>query len=91
MVSLIAVNNKDENIDGVQIKALPQIESRFERMTKVIWRVYQMAVKEDALVYHFHDPELIPIGLILKLRGKKIIYDVHEDTPKNNGFLSNSD
>ncbi len=82
IVSLIAINNKDEIVDGVQIRALSQIENRFKRMTKGIWRVYQMAVKEDALVYHFHDPELIPIGLLLKLRGKKVIYDVHEDTPK---------
>ena len=30
-------------------------------------------------VFHFHDPELIIIGAILKLRGWKIIYDMHED------------
>jgi len=52
-------------------------------MTQTAWRVYRVALREDADVYHFHDPELIPIALLLRAHGKKVIYDVHEDYPKD--------
>ena len=52
--------------------------SRLERMTKSAKAVYQAALDLDADIYHFHDPELIPYGLKLKRRGKKVIFDDHE-------------
>ncbi len=81
-VVLIAQNNKDEVVEGVTIKGVDKPKNRMERMTKTVSWVYKRALEVDADVYHFHDPELIFTGLKLKKRGKKVIYDVHEDVPR---------
>ena len=81
-VVLVVPHDKNDVVDGVRIRAVPKPKNRQERMTKTVWQIYKAAVAENANIYHFHDPELIPIGIMLKLRGKKAIYDVHEDVPK---------
>ena len=48
-------------------------------MIVTTWRVVKKGLEQEAAVYHIHDPELIPHGLILRLLGKRVIYDVHED------------
>jgi glycosyltransferase involved in cell wall biosynthesis len=78
-VTLIARHDKEEIIDGVKIIPLKAPRNRIVRMTKTLLECYHKAVKVDADLYHFHDPELIFVGWLLKKKGKKVIYDVHED------------
>jgi glycosyltransferase involved in cell wall biosynthesis len=82
-VSLIAPNDVDEIIDGVRIKAVPTSAGRLGRLSKTVWRVWREAERIGADIYHFHDPELIPIALILGCKGRKVIYDIHEDLPRD--------
>ncbi len=81
-VHLIITHNKDEVIDGVHIISLPERRGRFYRFLVKDWLALFKAIKVNADIYHFHDPDLIFIGLVMKVLGKKVIYDVHEDVPK---------
>ncbi len=81
-VALIACHPTDDIVDGIVILGLGMPRNRFDRMTRMAWRCFQRALAEHADIYHFHDPELIPVGLLLRARGKKVVYDVHEDVPK---------
>src|SRR5690348_12925480 len=60
-VTLIAPHNCDEVIDNVRIRAVPPSSTRAQRISHVVPAVYRRAIEEDAALYHFHDPELIPI------------------------------
>ncbi|WP_026148215.1 glycosyltransferase family 4 protein [Thioalkalivibrio sp. HL-Eb18] len=55
---------------------------RGRRMVLGAWRMYRAVRTVRPRVAHFHDPELIPVGLALKLSGIKVVYDVHEDVPR---------
>lgn len=68
--------------DSVRIEFLPKEEKRFFRLIRGQWRAFKKALKIKASLYHFHDPELILMGVALKLFGKKVVYDVHEDLPR---------
>ncbi|MCD6519369.1 MAG: glycosyltransferase, partial [Anaerolineae bacterium] len=81
-VVLIAPHtSKEEVISGVRIIGLPRARSRWRR--PLLWgRVLWRALRERGDVYHFHDPELLPIGVLLQwLSHKPVIYDAHEWYP----------
>jgi glycosyltransferase involved in cell wall biosynthesis len=82
-VTIIGPYSQDSVVDGVRIKAVPGERRRIGRSTRGVWRIYREAVRVNADLYHFHDPELIPIGLLLRARGKTVVYDIHEDLPRD--------
>jgi glycosyltransferase involved in cell wall biosynthesis len=81
-VGLVAAHDRAETVDGVRILPVRRPRGRADRMTRVAWAVYRTAARERPDVCHFHDPELLWVGALLKLGGRRVVYDVHEDVPK---------
>ncbi len=80
-VVMIVPHARDENRNGIRIRPLPVYRGRLARLLMMPWMVLAGALRERAAVYQFENIELIPQGLLLRLLGKKVIYDVLEDTP----------
>jgi glycosyltransferase involved in cell wall biosynthesis len=78
-VCLVAPAKDSGVINGIPVLALPPIEGRYQRV-KLQKKAYQAARDLNASLYHFHDPELIPLAYLLKrATGAAVIYDMHED------------
>jgi glycosyltransferase involved in cell wall biosynthesis len=81
-VTLIASVDEDGVHEGIKLMCLPRWKNRLDRILRSSFIVCRKAREVNADIYHFHDPELIPAALLLRLAGKKVIYDIHEDLPR---------
>lgn len=82
-VTLVAVADRSEEIDGVRLHALRRRGSRLSRMVLGpidAWGALR-EVRPD--VVHVHDPELIPLAVLWKWAHKaRFVFDAHEDLGK---------
>ena len=78
-VTLIAVHPREEVVNGIRMLPVKRMKNRYWEMATASLRMFPKAIRARASVYQIHDPELIPCGLWLRLLGKKVIFDVHEN------------
>lgn len=78
-VTLIARASKEMCVGGVNIVPCRGGSSnRFVRFASLLLVAFQsVGIKSD--VYHLHNPDTMPLVWILRMLGRKVIYDTHED------------
>ena len=82
-VNLIVADGKgDETVDGIKFFDVGKPSGRIQRMLKFPRKAYHKAMEINADIYHFHDSELLSTGVKLAKKGKIVIYDSHEDLPR---------
>lgn len=82
-VTLIAIGNFTGQKQGVRIIGIPKAKKKLERFFGTTFKVFVSAIKTEADIFHIHDAEMLPFALVLSLLGKKVIYDIHENTKQD--------
>jgi len=82
-ILIVADGAGDEDKEGVQIIDVGlRSGSYLKRFFITSFSIYKRAKGLNCRVYHFHDPEFLFWGYRLLTKKKKVIYDAHEDLPR---------
>lgn len=78
-VNLVTTCDKNHEKDNINIIGIGRNKNNFHRLIRTI-SIIPILLKTKSKVYHFHDPELLITGFILKfIFRKRVVYDIHED------------
>ena len=73
----------DAEVDGVHIIDIgPRPAGRLARMHQQPRAALAAVLAAQPALVHLHDPELLPLGVQLARRGLPVVYDAHEDVPR---------
>lgn len=81
-VTFLVCDGKDDFTGDVSIKVIDRKKGFFFRILSTHLKLLKFILASDADIVHLHDPELIFLGIILRLRNRNVVYDMHEDFPK---------
>lgn len=80
VVLLCSDIKKDEIKNNVYIHSIGiDSKTKLNRFIIIPKKLKKECISINADVYHFHDPELIKLAFVMKKKGKKVVYDSHED------------
>jgi glycosyltransferase involved in cell wall biosynthesis len=80
---VVADGQCDANYNGVAIHDIGHFDNRLRRMLFARSGVVHKASTLHAELYHLHDPELLTVAKILQRHDAKVVFDAHEDIPKD--------
>ena len=73
-------------VDGIRIVTVKRPDSIALHPITLL-RLFRACLAQDADVYHCHEPDALLIGVLAKyLKGKRVIYDIHEHWPSEIPF-----
>lgn len=76
---IVCNNTERKEVDGIEFVPVTEVESRVDRWSSIP-RILSISRSLESDVYHFHDPELVPVGVALSwLTDAAVVYDVHEE------------
>lgn len=81
-VHLVAKDCQGQDGAGVILHSFKSSSNRFQRMLTDVDAAVSLALKVEADVYHLHDPELLRLAGKLLDSKAKVVFDAHEDLPK---------
>lgn len=82
---LVQHDSATDEVDGIMLHSVGKLKKatlgiRLWLRVSRLWRSLIIARRLKGALYHLHDPELIPLGLLLKLLfRKRVVFDCHEN------------
>lgn len=81
-VSIIVPHDRNESRAGISVLAVSPNKKGWKKLVINPLNILRKALRQPAgAIFHIHDSDILLVGLVLKLLGRKVIYDAHEDTP----------
>jgi glycosyltransferase involved in cell wall biosynthesis len=82
-VHLVVPGPPGDTVDGVRLHSIAANSDRppARRQGPRFLRATRHALALRPSTFHLHEPHLVPLGVLLKLAGARVVYDVHEDNP----------
>lgn len=86
-VAIIVPHEMDEQREGISIIAVPLNKKGWRKLVVNPFNILRKALQQPAhSIFHIHDSDILVTGLALKILGRSVIYDAHEDTPMQIGY-----
>jgi glycosyltransferase involved in cell wall biosynthesis len=80
--AMLVQDGLEEEVDAVGRFSIHSTGPKLRRISRMALgglRMVRETLRARPDIVHFHDPELMPWGMLISLFGPHVIYDVHED------------